>query len=290
METSGPEEYLAPSTLAEALEAIAAGDALVVAGGTDLMLQTKPGGRIPYRRKLVNIRRIAELRGVSEVAGRINIGALTTITDILENKLLHEVAPVLPETANRFASSQIRNIGTLGGNICNASPAGDMILPLLVLDAEVELASWKNGMVTRSLPLAGFFTGPGRSVKQANELLTEISFARPEAGFAAHFAKSGPRPALEIATVSAAFGAILRDGKLSKVRIALGAVGPTPLRAKRTEAFLEGRRLDPRVMEEAAVMAADEASPIDDIRASAWYRKHLISVFIRRLLENDSQG
>ena len=283
--------YAAPSTVEEALRVIADGNTTILAGGTDLMLQTKPGGRLPYRSKLVNIRRIAEMQGVSEKDGRMLIGALTTITDIANNDLLQAAAPVLPQAADCFASSQIRNAGTVGGNICNASPAGDMIVPLLVVDAEVELSSWENGAVSiRLAPLAKFFTGPGRTVKKPNELLTRVVFSRPAKNFAARYIKSGPRPALEISTVSAALGAVRDNGKLTNVRIALGAVGPTPLRALKAEAFLEGKTLNAQVVTEAARLAAEDASPIDDVRATAWYRRHLIQVYVRRLLENDSQG
>lgn len=290
-ESAPLEGYAAPSTVEEALRLIADGDATILAGGTDLMLQTKPGGRLPYRRKLVNIRRISELRGVSEKDGRMSIGALTTITDIDNNDLLNTVTPVLPQTANCFASSQIRNAGTVGGNICNASPAGDMIVPLLVLDAEVELSAWTNGAVTtRLVSLDKFFTGPGRTIKQPNELLTRIVFARPDKKLFAGYIKSGPRPALEISTVSAALSAIRDNGKLSRVRIALGAVGPMVLRAVKAEAYLEGKTVTAQVAAEAARLAAEDASPIDDVRATAWYRRHLIQVYIKRLLENDSQG
>ncbi|MBW7837228.1 MAG: xanthine dehydrogenase family protein subunit M [Sphingomonadales bacterium] len=290
-ESQTPQEYAAPSTIEEALRSIADGDATILAGGTDLMLQTKPGGRLPYRRKLVNIRRIAGLRGVGEKDGRISIGALVTITDIANNELLKTAAPVLPQTADCFASGQIRNMGTVGGNICNASPAGDMIVPLLVLDAEVELSAWAKGAVaTRLVPLSKFFTGPGRTVKQPNELLTRIVFARPDKKYSVGYIKSGPRPALEISTVSAALSAIRDNDKLSSVRIALGAVGPTVLRAVKAEAYLEGKTVNAQVVAETARLAAEDASPIDDVRATAWYRRHLIQVYVKRLLENDSQG
>ena len=281
-------EYAAPDSLEDALKAIADGEATILAGGSDLMVQTDAG--IPLSgSRLVNISRVESLSGVAEEDGCIRIGATTTVSDILGNDLLTEKAPVLPQAADCFASSQIRNVATLAGNICNASPAGDMIIPLLVLDAEVELASWKSGAVSlRSLPLDGFFTGPGQTQMAANELLTAISFAVPAAAFEARFLKSGPRPALEIATVSAGFGAGVVDGVLSGVRVALGSVGPTPVRARKAEEFLEGRTLDDAAIEEAAGIAAAEATPIDDIRATAWYRDHLIKVYLRRLLKNDA--
>ena len=283
----GPEEYAAPSTIAQAAELLADGDALVLAGGTDLKLQTG-SGQIPYRKRLVNIRRIEEMRGISKDGNEIRIGALTTMTDILNDELLADMAPIVSQAADHFASSQIRNAATVGGNICNASPAGDSIPALLVLDAEVELSSFDGGSVcNRRVPLKDFFTGPGATVKEANELLSAICFAVPEQRAKARFIKSGPRPALEISIVSAAMSA-LRDGnELFHVRLAFGAVGPTPVRATATESLLEGKTLDAQLIEQAVETLLGEIKPIDDVRATAWYRGHLASVYLRRLLSDD---
>ncbi|MBL6933302.1 MAG: xanthine dehydrogenase family protein subunit M [Rhodospirillales bacterium] len=266
---------------------MADGDALILAGGTDLKLQTGEG-RIPYKKRLVNIRRIADLRGVTMDSGELRIGALTTMTDILKDELLGDMAPILAEAANHFASSQIRNVATIGGNICNASPAGDSLPALLVLDGEVELTCFDSGALTnRRVPLKDFFTGPGKTVKRAEELLSAVCFAVPEQRARARFLKSGPRPALEISVVSAALSA-LRDGnEVFHVRLAFGAVGPVPLRAMATEALLEGKTLTPQLIEEAVETLMGEISPIDDVRATAWYRGHLASVYLRRLLSDD---
>ena len=284
------DEYLAPVTIEEAARALADGRASVLAGGTALMLQAA-NGRTPYRGRLVNIRRIAELRGAAITGGRVRIGALTTVTDILNHAELAKAVPVLRQTADKFASNQIRNMATIGGNICNASPAGDMIIPLLALEAEVELASWDGAKIrTREVALEKFFTGPGRTVMERGELLTAVSFAVPEAGHRVRFAKSGPRPALEISTVSAAFAATCKDGVTTNVRIVLGAVAPTPIRARSAEALMEGAECSGDLAARAAKAAAGEISPIDDVRASAWYRTHLTEVFVRRLIEDVCHG
>jgi CO/xanthine dehydrogenase FAD-binding subunit len=280
----GIEHYAAPVALAEALEVLAGG-ATVVAGGTDLMVQVEAGA-ISYRSTLLNIRRVAELGGIAEEGGRIRIGALATITEVLENALLAEHAPALVASADHFASDQIRNAATIGGNVCNASPAGDTIVPLLMLDAEVELACWQGSVSLRSVALEDFFTGPGATVKAENELLTAISFAQPVAGSVARFTKSGPRPALEISTVSAGISGVWAGGALTGVRVALGAVAPTPVRARTTEAALEGKPLDDGVIAAAAEAALGDCSPIDDVRASAWYRNHLVQVYIERMLQD----
>ena len=278
--------YLSPRGLDDALKAMAGADVTVVCGGTDLTVQTDAGVR-EYTDTLMNIRRIEALSGIDVDDEKIRIGALTTVTEIMENSLIKEAAPVLVETCDQFASDQIRNAASLGGNICNASPAGDMIIPLLVLAADVELANWQDGAVhTRLVALDEFFTAPGKSVKQDNELLTAIIFDKPSDNFVARFRKSGPRPALEIATVSIGIGGNLENGLFNNVRVALGSVAPTPIRASRVEAALEGKVLGADTIKEAVVSAGEDATPIDDIRASSWYRDHLVRVFTEEVLNN----
>jgi CO/xanthine dehydrogenase FAD-binding subunit len=290
-EYSNPiDAYAAPVSLEEAARLMARGDATILAGGTDLMVQIADGRR-SYGSTLVNIRRIDALRGVAVEGDKVRVGALTTVTDLLHNPVIGELAPVVAQAADKFASDQLRNMATIGGNIVNASPAGDMIIPLLVLDARVVLARWRDGAVTeREVALTDFFTGPGRTVQEETEILSEIRFARPAAGFAARMIKSGPRPALEISTVSAALGAVRDEGGWHTIRLALGAVAPTPFRATRTEAFLEGNNVTPQLARQAAEMAAGEVTPIDDVRASAWYRDHLVKTYVRRLLDDDDLG
>ena len=278
--------YLSPHSLDDALKALADGDVTVLCGGTDLALQTETGQK-PYAATLMNIRRIDDLAGITLTDGNCRIGALTTVSEIMYDPLLSEVAPVLAEAADQFASDQIRNAASIGGNICNASPAGDMIIPLLVLNASVELASWHDGAAQpRLVPLDDFFKGPGKTVMQANELVTAVIFARPAAGFVARFRKPGPRPALEIATVSIGIGGKIADGTFSDVRVAMGAVAPTPFRARRVEAALEGKRLNADRIKVAVASAGEEATPIDDLRASAWYRDHLVRVLMEEVLSD----
>jgi CO/xanthine dehydrogenase FAD-binding subunit len=278
------ENYHAPASIAEAAQLLHQGGATIVAGGTDLTPQTEAGVR-QFAATLINVQRIGEMRGISVADGRYRIGGLSTVTDILQSDLLAAGVPVLVEAADHFASSQIRNAATLAGNLCNASPAGDMVIPLLLLDAEAELASWENGAVsTRYVALAEFFTGPGKTVLRDNELMTAVEFAEPGEGFVATFHKSGPRPALEISTVSMGVGGTLTGGVISGARVSIGAVAPIPLRARKTEEVLEGKRIDATLIELAGETARGEVKPIDDVRASSWYRKHLTGVYIRRAL------
>ena len=281
--------YLAPRRLDEALQAMADGDATVLCGGTDLAPQTESGAR-QYTAKLLNIRRVEGLGGIEVKGSRIRIGATTTVSEVRRHAGLAEVAPVLVEAAEHFASDQIRNAASLGGNLCNASPASDMSPPLLVLGASVELACWQGGAVqTRRVPLDQFFVSPGKTLKLPQELLTAVLFDRPAADFVGRFRKSGPRPALEISTVSVAFGARVANGKLSAVRVAMGSVAPTPLRARHVEAALEGKPLDAPTIAAAVAATVDDAKPIDDVRASAWYRGHLVRVFLEEVL-NEVRG
>jgi CO/xanthine dehydrogenase FAD-binding subunit len=278
--------YLSPHRLEDALKAMAAGDVTVLCGGTDLALQTDSGQR-PYAATLMNIRRIESLSGISLTDGICRIGALTTVSGIMNDPLLNELAPVLAEAADQFASDQIRNAASIGGNICNASPAGDMIIPLLVLGASVELASWQDSTAqARLVPLDEFFTAPGKTVMRDNELVAALVFASPAPDFVARFRKPGPRPALEVASVSIGIGGTLSNGVFSDVRVALGAVAPTPFRARRVEAALEGRPLNAINIKAAVASAGEDATPIDDVRASAWYRDHLVRVLMEEVLSD----
>ena len=280
------ERYFAPKTLEEAAGILAKGGATILAGGTDLMPQMR-SGRVKFEPVLMNIRRVAELGGIALAGGMIRIGALATITDLLTHPIVRERLPVLTEAADHFASDQIRNVGTLGGSLCNASPAGDLAPPLLVLEAMVDLVSKPNGfMKVRSVPIREFFVGPGRTQRAQNEILTAVHIPVPKPGFAARFYKFGTRPALDIATIAIAIGGVRTGRALKDVRVVFGAVAPTPIRAPKTEAVLEGRPLDAAAIDAAANAARDEVKPISDIRATAWYRQELVHNMTRRILED----
>ena len=278
------EHYWAPGSLAEALEHLRGGDVTILAGGTDLMPQSR-AGRVKLRNGLLNVRRVPELAGIEEVEGGIRIGALATIGELMRHPLVRDRYPVLAEACDHFASDQLRNAATLGGNVCNASPAGDTLVPLLVLDAEAELASKPNGRVdTRRVPLCDFFTGPGRTVRASAELLCAIFLPTPPDRFVARFFKFGTRPALDISAISIGIGGVRHGRTLTHPRVAYGAVAPVPLRARATEQALDGALLDEPGIERIASVARDEVRPIDDVRASAWYRRELVHNMTRRML------
>lgn len=282
--------YFAPDSLDQAVECLKGGNVTILAGGTDLTPQSQ-AGRIKFKQTLMNIRHIPQLTGISLEGNEIRIGALATITEIMEHPLVREKLPALIEACDHFASDQIRNAGTIGGNICNASPAGDTLVPLLVLDACVELASMPESKVYRHcMPISQFFVGPGKTRKSLCELVTGVRIPVPGADHVSRFYKHGTRPALDISTISIGFAADVHDGVLKKVRVAFGAVAPTPLRATATESALEGRHLDAASIAEAAAAARDEVTPIDDVRATAWYRKEMIHNMTKRMLENVAQA
>lgn len=282
--------YFAPTSLDQAVECLKDGDVTILAGGTDLTPQSQ-AGRVRIKQTLMNIRHIPQLSGITLEGKEIRIGALSTITEVMEHPLVRQHLPVLVEACNHFASDQIRNAGTIGGNICNASPAGDTLIPLMVLDACVELASMPEAKLYRHcMPLSTFFVGPGKTRRSLCELVTGVRIPVPGPDHVAHFYKHGTRPALDISTISIGIAGTMKEGALSNVRVAFGAVAPTPVRAAQTEKALEGRKLDAATIDQAAATARDEVKPIDDVRATAWYRKEMIHNITKRILGHVAQA
>jgi xanthine dehydrogenase FAD-binding subunit len=284
------QKYAAPRSLSEAAALLAAGQATILAGGTDLMPQAR-SGKLKVGALLVNIQHVAELRGISEHAGALRIGSLTHITELLDSAIVRSRIPILWEACNHFASDQIRNAATLGGNVCNASPAGDTLVPLLVLGAKVRLASHVAGtMQERVVPIGEFIVGPGRTKRTPNELVSAVEVPLPETGWVDAFFKFGTRPALDISTIAIGLGGVWRDGSLHDVRVAFGAVAPTPIRSPAAEKVLEGRPLDEDTIALAAQAADSDIRPISDVRASDWYRHELVRNLLKRMLHNVRQS
>jgi CO/xanthine dehydrogenase FAD-binding subunit len=278
--------YAAPHSLDEALDLLKGGNVSILAGGTDLMPQSR-SAKSPLRPTLMNIRRIAGLAGISSTADAIRIGALTTITELRDSPLVRDRLTALWQACDHFASDQIRNAGTIGGNICNASPAGDTLVPLIALDARVVLSAKPNGaMKTRTLALADFLLGPGKTARAAGELLVAVEIPLPAQNAVSAFFKFGTRPALDISVISIGLAAVRAGDRLTRVRLAFGAVAPRPIRAPAAEAALEGKTLDDATIA-AAVAAADrEIHPITDVRASDWYRREMVKNMLTRMLVN----
>jgi len=275
-------EYFAPRSLAEATEVLAKyqGEARTVAGGTDLLLKMKAGRLSP--KAIVNIKRVPELRGLT-FNSHLTLGALTTLEEIKQSSMIRERYPALSDAAATMASVQIRNLATVGGNLCNAAPSADLAPILIALNAAARLAGIKG---ERRIPLEDFFTGPGTTVLAPGELLVSLEVP-PPAGPSVYL-KHSPREHMDIAVVGiglALRGYHLLSHECAEPRVVLGAVAPVPLRARRAEAELTGGPLAAERIDRAAKIAAEEAKPIDDVRGSAWYRRRMVAVLTRRGLE-----
>jgi CO/xanthine dehydrogenase FAD-binding subunit len=271
-----------PRNLEEALAFLSQEPAAtkVVAGATDLFLQVKESqGNTKYLVDLVGVR---ELQFIREGQETIDLGPTLTLNQAAQNPLLRTKFPGLAEAAIRIGSPQIRNRGTLGGNMGRASPAGDCSVALLCLGAGVTLRSARS---TRMIPLAEFFQGPGRHAGQADELISEIILpVRPERS-GSSFVKLGKRKTLILAVAAvAAYLELDENANIKEARIALGSVAPTPCRGPHAEKSLVGRPVSIRTFEESGQAALSDISPIDDLRASADYRRMVIPVLVRRAL------
>ncbi len=272
-------DLLEPLSLEDALKALANGDATPMAGGTNLLPDLR--ARFNTTGHVIDLSGIEELRGIDHANGRVVMGGGTTLTDILRDPAMRRAAPSLVAAAEVFAGRMVRNAATVGGNICYASPSADVVPPLLSLDAEVTLASHGG---ERSVPLDGFFLDYKKTVMRAGEVLTAVSWTPPEPGAANLFYKLGRRKGDAITVTGVAVTVVAEGGRCTKARIALGSVAPTVFRAKDAEGILEGEELTADLIEAAARAAADACRPIDDLRASAEYRRHTAHVLTRRLL------
>ncbi|MBI4673110.1 MAG: xanthine dehydrogenase family protein subunit M [Chloroflexi bacterium] len=281
-----PFDFFSPPTLAEASRILAdydgAGRAL--AGGTDLLIRMKRKQWTP--RAVVSLNRIVGLNDIA-LNGELRLGARVTLNQIIRSPLICAHFPVLAATARMMAGVQVRALATVGGNLCNASPSADMAPPLMALNARAVIAGVDG---ERIVPLDEFFIGPGKSVLQPGEILRELLIPCPTHSFQASYAKLEHRQAMDIAMVGV--GVYTETGRQGNgevpicvdVKIVLGAVAPTPLRAKRAEEILRGYGLSVERIEHAARVAAEEAKPIDDVRSSAWYRREMVEVLTRRQL------
>ena len=272
-------DYRRPGSLSEVL-ALAAehGDrARLIAGGTDLIVQMKMERDAPSL--VISLAGIEELRGIASGDG-LTIGAMTTIREIAGSAVVRRQYAALHEACQAFSTVQIMVMGTLGGNLCNASPAADTAPALLVLDARVDLVTGEDG---RSVALGDFFTGPGRTVLAGGAVMQSVTLPEPGAGTGSAFLKIS-RVVADIAQVCAAVR-LVRDGDtITDCRIALGSVAPTPLRIGRAEASLTGGNGGLEAFERAAGIAAEEIRPISDVRATAAYRRHAAGVIVRDAL------
>jgi carbon-monoxide dehydrogenase medium subunit len=267
-------EYLEPASLEEAVALLTRhGEGVrVLAGGTDLIVRMKLERLAPSH--LLSIRKIPGLDGIVSEDGGVRVGARTPIRALRNDPRVRAWYPALAEACAAFSSTPVQVMGTVGGNLCNASPASDCAPPLIAFGAEAVIAG-PGG--ERRLPLEEFFRGPGRTALETGELLTGIALRRPRRETGSAFLKVS-RVAADIAKVNAAF-TVVRDGdRVVDCRLAFGSVAPTPVRARGAEALLTGRAFGAELVAEVAGAAMEEVSPIDDVRSATWYRREMVRV------------
>ena len=278
-------EYLAPKTLAETLEMVArlGNKAKILAGGTDLMVVMKAKAISPDY--VIDINGVEELKGIVCEQGKgAVIGTNTKLAEIQFSEEIQAKYPALAYAASEVGSSQVRQMASLGGNSCNASPAAETPTPLVAMNTNVVL---KNILGERVLPLEEFILGVRQLNLAEGEMLTKFILPEPARNSACRYAYMGRRDAMEIDCVNMAVSLELEnDGQtIKEVRLVMGSVYPRPLLSKDVPALLLGQKLNDQLIEKAAEAAQGEAKPIDDIRASAEYRREIVKVLARRLLK-----
>ncbi len=271
-------EYFEPLTVEEVVSLLSKyGDrAKALAGGTDLVVRMKERTLMPQY--VVNIGRIADLNYIRFNDDRgLRVGTLTTIREMEQSRLLQPRYSIISQAAGQLADIAVRNVATVGGNLCNAAPSADMAPALVALSAAIKLVSTTG---ERVVPLENFFTGPGTTVLKPDELLVEIQVPTPPAHTAGVYLKHSIRGVADLAIVGVAVVLTLDSGNgvCTDAKVVLGAVAPTPMRARKAEAILKGKKLDRELIEKAAQTASDESSPIDDVRSSAEYRREIVKV------------
>ena len=272
--------YLTPQTAAEATSLLAKykEEAKVIAGGTDVVPLMKD--RVITPKYVIDIKPISSLDYIKwdEKEG-LSIGGLTKRCEILNSKVIKEKYFSLHQAAESFGTTQVRNMATIGGNICRSSPSADTVPPLLAFGARVKLV--KPGG-ERTVLLEDFFTGPGENVLKS-EILTEIQVPPPPRPCGTAFKKLA-RTAEDLAKVNCAVRIVVIDGKCKDIIIALGAVALTPVRARKVEQALVGKEISPKLIEEAVEKVAEDIAPITDVRSNVEYRTYISQVLIKRLV------
>ncbi len=275
-------DYAAPTTVAEALRLLAekGPDARVLAGGTDLIIRMRHGLVKPSA--LIHLGGIAELKSITyKPKTGLSIGAAATLAEVAAHPDIRRRYPAVAYAAGETANVQVRNLGTVGGNLCNAAPSADNAPTLMALGAEMVLAGSRG---ERRVALDQFFTGPGQTVLTPGEILTAIQVPPPPPHSGADYQHVSARGQVDICAVSVGAAVVFEGETCREVRIVLGAVGPTPLRALLAEDLVRGQAWTPDLIAQAGEKAAGESRPITDMRASADYRQQMVGVLTRRAL------
>lgn len=274
-------DFLSPESLPDALGAIDGGTSAykIIAGGTNVVPNLREGSTRP--RLVVDLGRIEELKYIRKEQGWIQIGAMTTISEILASSVIKEKGALLWEAARTFGGVLVRNRATIGGNLAYASPAADTAIPLLALGARVKLQSSRG---ERTVPLCEFFLGYRKTAIKPGEILSEVEFPENSDACKHAYCKLGRRNAMAISVVSVAVRLHMDGDTCSDAAIALGAAAPIPTRIGKAEELLKGKKVDSALADECGNAAAESVNPIDDIRGSADYRRTLADVLVSRMI------
>lgn len=286
MKRPEPLEILQPTSIREASTIVKekGPGGRFLAGGTDLVIAIKEKGLAP--KYVVDLKKVPNLSGIREEAdGSLTIGALTTMREVEISPLIRKRFPFLAQSAAEVGSIQIRNRATIGGNMANATPSADVAPALLVLEAKVKIASAGG---ERVLDLEEFFRGPGQTVMAPEEILAAIVIPATHPKLVGEYMKFSPREMMDLAYVGVAVALVLngKERRCESARVALGAVSPTPMRARKTEAVIEKQVLTEELAEKAGEEAARECKPISDVRSSAEYRRAMVGAMTKRALLN----
>jgi len=274
--------YFEPETIEEALSLASKykGECKLLSGGTDLLVQMKHGEVLPSY--IINIAGISGHNYISynEQEG-LRIGALATIHSVEASPLIREKFSILAQAASQMGTVQIRNRATIGGNVCNAAPSADTAPALIALGAKAKITGVDG---QRVVLMEDFFTGPGQTALKSDEILVEVQVPNLPPRSSGVYIKQTVRRALDLAIAGVAVVVTMDGDTLSDVKIALGAVAPTPIRARRAEEILRKRKITDDLLERVGQTAAGESSPIDDVRSSADYRRKMVKVLVIRAI------
>jgi carbon-monoxide dehydrogenase medium subunit len=282
-------DHVCPTSVDEAVRILSMhrGEAKVLAGGTDLLNLMRDGETSP--KLIVSLKNIGEFRDITKHDGGVSIGAFCTLENCARSELIRGKYPILYDAFRQMGSLQVRSRGTIGGNICNGSPAADTAAPLMVLGAEIIIQGPQG---ERRKPVVDFFTGPGETILEPDEILTTITLPTIKGKGAGLYVKLGRRNAMEIAIVGVAVYVILEPSnkKISDIRIAISSAAPKPLRVYEAESIFKGRLPEPQLIEEAASIVSRASNPITDVRASKEYRKEMLRVLTIRAITDIVSG
>jgi carbon-monoxide dehydrogenase medium subunit len=275
--------YFRPKNLREAIDVLEEwkGRAKVMAGGTNLIPDMRSG--VPPPGAIVDLTGLRELTRIGQENGAVSIGALATISQIAASQVIRQHGAILASAASHLGNPLTRNRATIGGNLADASPAADTAPPLLALGASVHTE--RAGGEGREIPIKAFFHGPNQTALEASEIIREITYPPVKGPARGSHIKFGLRNAMAISVVSIAVLLEMDGSVCQRARVALGAVAPTPIRARRVEALLEGKTIDGPLLDECAAAVREEISPISDIRASGDYRRLATSALVKRAIQ-----